>query len=216
MTRFEILYLISQYLIFVTGLIYAVVAYRQLRAIGRQADIASQTLTAMRNVERPFLLVRSQKIAVQDEDSRLGLASRKRLNISFDLINTGKGPAMIKTATIMGVLSEGYFDRGTPDEQKTPVFGNVWLGPDEPTPLQGGKEIIAPDNSSSYRGTIFISVLDWDRIEVTRTVRLRILVSFHYEDVFREQMSETIIFEYAPPLTTAPAGSSGGLFVVSK
>ena len=70
MTNFEIWYLVSQYLLFVTGVIYAVVAYRQLRAISRQASIAEKSAEAAQKsaevalkADRPYLLMEKAELA---------------------------------------------------------------------------------------------------------------------------------------------------------
>jgi hypothetical protein len=76
MTLFEIWYLISQYLIFFTGVIYAVFAYRQWRAIAEQAKIAADGLIETR---------KSADAAVQSAIASQMMTDAARKNFQLDM-----------------------------------------------------------------------------------------------------------------------------------
>jgi hypothetical protein len=88
MTFFEILYLVSQYFIFFTGVIYAIFAYRQWRAIAEQAKIAADTLNVIK-VQQRAQVVATIKSQESLEDFKADHAPRLRVQLK----NIGLTPA---------------------------------------------------------------------------------------------------------------------------
>ena len=99
MSRFEILYLVSQYLILAAALIYAFLALLQWAAIRRQANIAAQA-------NRPFLLI----TYVRSLGEFVGQSGRG-WNFGVTLNNYGIGPADIADY----IIDWGMFDKPPPD-----------------------------------------------------------------------------------------------------
>jgi hypothetical protein len=91
MTGFEILYLISQYLILIAAGIYTYFALLQWRVIGRQADIAEKTL-ALSN--RPRLRVRSCFITNWDMDAD------DKIFVHFKVVNYGGSDAHLTDSNL--------------------------------------------------------------------------------------------------------------------
>jgi len=91
MTLFEVWYLVSQYLIFLTGVIYAVVAYCQLRAIHRQADITEKSLGLL---ERAWIDVIIEPV---------NLVPNSPTSANCNLSNPGKTPAQVKEIKIESI-----------------------------------------------------------------------------------------------------------------
>lgn len=130
MTYFEKLYLISQYLIFITSVIYAGIALKQLLAIHRQADIANKTLLLM---QRPKLRIRNvavKPIPLADNATQL---LQQPLHISFSIVNVGNAVAQNLKRDCIAFFTSSPLPMPLlyAERPSLPIAGNISLRPGE-------------------------------------------------------------------------------------
>jgi hypothetical protein len=174
MSIFEIWYLISQYLIFLTGIIYAGVAYFQLRAIHRQADITEKGISVL---ERAWISVGLEPNYTPRPEPH---------EIPFVVANHGRTPAQIKEINGKITISDSLIEY-----EIAPL-------PEGPLPT-----ILTTFASQSQRHHIGTPRMDSGAIsEVNRKTKLMMIYGWIiYDDIFGKRHVTRFLQVYSPRIS---------------
>jgi hypothetical protein len=164
-----------------------------------------------RRTERAHLeVIGKSQLTISDEPR----TERKRLAISFELINHGKELAIIESAKSQPHLGKDPL-RHPGDYVPDKSLGNIY--PESAVELESTQQIIASGKQTQYKAYAIVPPGEWYRVHNLRDVKLFVVIKFRYrEEGGKRRDLKPIIIQYIPPLSTSPAEMPGRLLVVRK
>lgn len=139
--------------------------------------------------------------------------SKMDIEVSFQLVNEGKGIAVIDGVRFQAQITPGIFDVIVSKR----AFGRNVLPKSTQLPIR--QQVIRSGNTSPYSARFSLPVQDWERV-ISKENQIFIVGLVSYQDVFRRPFSETFRFGYEPPFKGVPgspiADFSGALYLSRK